>query len=164
MLHFRAFLMPVELRLSPEGRFHLAENKRNPERPFAFMATYASRLSVIGRVQHLPLERALNDYAASSSACPTWWSPHKPPRPTVSVRLGESTPLRLGAEALLDFRAAVTLDGDPLSEEEVRSLLASAELDRRRFRRAGGGSRDRGRRYVGRRRTCRRLRRRSGAT
>ena len=32
--------------------FHLAENKRDPECPFAFLATYAPRLSQAGRVQH----------------------------------------------------------------------------------------------------------------
>ena len=45
--------------------FHLAENKRDPERPFAFMATYTSRLSAAGRPQHLPLARALQEYAGS---------------------------------------------------------------------------------------------------
>ncbi len=39
--------------------FHLAENKRNAELPFAFMATYISRLSAQGREQHEPLARAI---------------------------------------------------------------------------------------------------------
>ena len=43
--------------------FHLAENKNNPAYPFAFMASYASRLSNMARVQHLPLGRALQEYA-----------------------------------------------------------------------------------------------------
>lgn len=43
--------------------FHLAENPRDPERPFAFMATYASRLSAQGNVQHLPLGQALKQFA-----------------------------------------------------------------------------------------------------
>ncbi len=42
--------------------FHLAENKRNPDYPFAFLATYAHRLSETGTVKHLPLGRALHDY------------------------------------------------------------------------------------------------------
>jgi SNF2 family DNA or RNA helicase len=43
--------------------FHLAENKRDPELPFAFLATYAPRLSKGGRVQYQPLGRALQEYA-----------------------------------------------------------------------------------------------------
>jgi SNF2-related domain/SNF2 Helicase protein/Helicase conserved C-terminal domain len=39
--------------------FHLAENKRNVELPFAFLATYSDQLSADGRVQHTPLGRAL---------------------------------------------------------------------------------------------------------
>ena len=45
--------------------FHLAENKRHPTHPFAFMASYASRLSSQSRVQHLPLGRALQEYAGA---------------------------------------------------------------------------------------------------
>ena len=45
--------------------FHLAENKRNPDWPFAFLATYSSRLSAHGKLQHLPLERALREYRAA---------------------------------------------------------------------------------------------------
>ncbi len=43
--------------------FHLAENKRDPDRPFAFLATYSHRLSANGQVQHLPLVQALKQYA-----------------------------------------------------------------------------------------------------
>jgi SNF2 family DNA or RNA helicase len=43
--------------------FHLAENKQDPEMPFAFMATYAPRLSKAGRVQYQPLGKALQEYA-----------------------------------------------------------------------------------------------------
>ena len=43
--------------------FHLAENKTNPDAPFAFLATYAARVSQQMRVQHLPLGRALQEYA-----------------------------------------------------------------------------------------------------
>ncbi len=45
--------------------FHLAENKRDESHPFAFMATYTSRLSAQGRAQHLPLSRALQEYAGA---------------------------------------------------------------------------------------------------
>jgi non-specific serine/threonine protein kinase len=44
---------------------HLAENKRDAESPFAFLATYVSRLSPQGKVQHEPLARALQQYAGA---------------------------------------------------------------------------------------------------
>src|SRR5258707_14650318 len=44
---------------------HLAENKRDEENPFAFLATYVSRLSAQGRVQHEPLGRALQQSAGA---------------------------------------------------------------------------------------------------
>jgi len=43
--------------------FHLAENKNDARFPFAFLATYAPRLSSAGRVQYQPLGRALQEYA-----------------------------------------------------------------------------------------------------
>jgi len=43
--------------------FHLAENKRDPERPFAFLATFTEKVSAAGQIQHLPLARALQRYA-----------------------------------------------------------------------------------------------------
>jgi len=44
---------------------HLAENKRNPEYPFAFIATYVHKVSGQARPQHLPLGRALKEYAGA---------------------------------------------------------------------------------------------------
>lgn len=46
--------------------FHLAENKRDPQRPFAFLATYTHRLSGQARLQHLPLADALKTYAGAN--------------------------------------------------------------------------------------------------
>jgi len=43
--------------------FHLAENRRDPEYPFAFLATYAPGLTGTARVQYLPLSKALREYA-----------------------------------------------------------------------------------------------------
>jgi hypothetical protein len=57
--------------LSPQwsavGRvhFHLAENRDDPERPFAFLATYTTGLGDRGRVQHAPLGQALRQYAGA---------------------------------------------------------------------------------------------------
>jgi SNF2-related domain/SNF2 Helicase protein/Helicase conserved C-terminal domain len=168
-------------RLVGRVTFHLAENKRNAEHPFAFLATYTSRLSARGRPQHRPLRDALREYArqqkreallsllapvhraAQRSALvrelvhsnevfepqalsaaeaysflqeipvleesglivrvPDWWNAKRPPRPLVSVKIGqERTPL-LGAESLMDFSVAVVLDGQPLGDEELDALL-----------------------------------------
>ena len=45
--------------------FHLAENKRDPNYPFAFIATYVHKVSRQARLQHLPLNRALKEYAGA---------------------------------------------------------------------------------------------------
>ncbi|MEX0775712.1 MAG: DEAD/DEAH box helicase [Phycisphaeraceae bacterium] len=45
--------------------FHLAENKREPDRPFAFLATYATGFGIGGRLKHLPLRQALEQYAGA---------------------------------------------------------------------------------------------------
>lgn len=47
--------------------FHLAENKRDPDFPFAFLATYAPRISNSGRVQYQPLNKALTEYAGEGN-------------------------------------------------------------------------------------------------
>ena len=162
--------------------FHLAENKRDPDYPFAFLASYSSRLSAQGRAQHLPLGRALQEYAGSKNRAallsllqpihraaeritwvkemveagdiysplawtptdayrllkdvptleesglivrvPDWWKACRPPRPVVSVTVGNST--KISTDALLDFSVAVTFDGQPLDEKELRAILESS--------------------------------------
>lgn len=47
--------------------FHLAENKNDPDFPFAFMATYAPEISAQGRIRHQPLSRALREYAGAKN-------------------------------------------------------------------------------------------------
>ncbi len=47
--------------------FHLAENKRDDECPFAFLATYAPRLIDGRRVEYLPLGRALEEFAGAKN-------------------------------------------------------------------------------------------------
>jgi hypothetical protein len=161
--------------------FHLAENKRDPEYPFAFLATYSNRLSAQGRPQHLPLGRALQEYAGVKNhsallsllqpvhqaaeriawvkemveagdiytslawtpadahrllkdvptledsglivRVPDWWKTSRPPRPTVSVTVGNQS--KIGVDALLDFSVSVTFEGEPLNEKELRALLES---------------------------------------
>lgn len=164
--------------------FHLAENKRNPEYPFAFLATYTHRISDQGRVQHLPLGRALEEYAGARNRAalaalllpvqraaeksplarelldsravfhpqtwrpaqalaflknlplfeasgvtvriPDWWKAGRPPRPQVTVRLGDQPSSQLGKDGLLDFHVELTVDGEPLSAAERQAILEAA--------------------------------------
>ncbi|MCL2306589.1 MAG: DEAD/DEAH box helicase, partial [Planctomycetaceae bacterium] len=45
--------------------FHLAENKRDETRPFAFMATYTDKVSAGAKPVQLPLSKALTEYASA---------------------------------------------------------------------------------------------------
>lgn len=47
--------------------FNLAENKQDPDYPFAFIATYAASLSSSRDVQHKPLRHALQEYAGNTN-------------------------------------------------------------------------------------------------
>ena len=47
--------------------FNLAENRRDDEAPFAFLATYTTQLSTEAKAQHLPLGRALSEYAGAAN-------------------------------------------------------------------------------------------------
>ncbi len=165
--------------------FNLAENRRDPDAPFAFLATYTTRLSAQAKAQHLPLGKALSEYAGAankerllsllvpvqraSEICPwlkamvdageifhplRWsarealqvlrdvpqlesagvvvrmpaaWRGNRPPRPRVTGSVGGKAPTGLGRDALLDFQMEVTLDGESLTEAEVRELLAKSD-------------------------------------
>ena len=64
-----AFLQERAPKWHQVGRvcFHLAENRNDEARPFAFMATYASGFGAAGRVKHLPLRKALEQYAGAKN-------------------------------------------------------------------------------------------------
>ncbi|MBL7044912.1 MAG: DEAD/DEAH box helicase [Pirellulaceae bacterium] len=47
--------------------FHLAENRRDPDYPFAFLATYVPSLAGGSRVQYQPLRKALQQYAGAKN-------------------------------------------------------------------------------------------------
>ncbi|MDA0765874.1 MAG: DEAD/DEAH box helicase [Verrucomicrobia bacterium] len=92
--------------------FHLAENKRDPDYPFAFLATYAPSLSTTGTVQYQPLGKALQEYAGERNR-------------SVLVKL--LTPVQRAAESLA-FVAELVETGDifhPLSwtPQEAHQLL-----------------------------------------
>jgi len=64
-----AFLTKHAPAWSRVGRItlHLAEQKNDPEFPFAFMASYASGLSHSGRLTQIPLGRALQEYSGTKN-------------------------------------------------------------------------------------------------
>jgi non-specific serine/threonine protein kinase len=165
--------------------FNLAENRKDEEAPFAFLATYTTRLSAHAKPQHLPLGQALREYAGAvnkqrllsllvpvqraAESCPwlrtmvdtgeifhplRWqpeeayrllsdlpnlesaglvvrtpaiWKANRPPRPRVTASIGGKPPSGMGADALLDFRMEVTLDGERLTAAEVKDLLARSD-------------------------------------
>jgi non-specific serine/threonine protein kinase len=66
----RAALLALHPSWAGVGRvhFHLAENKRDPEHPFAFLATYTEGLSPKGTPLHRPLGEALRASAGKADA------------------------------------------------------------------------------------------------
>ena len=58
---------------------------------------------------------------------PPAWRANRPPRPQVTGTVGARKPSALGLEGVLDFRMAVTLDGEALSEKEIAALLAGTD-------------------------------------
>ena len=47
--------------------FHLAENKLNTDRPFAFLATYSTGFGLEGKLKYLPLKEALKQYSGENN-------------------------------------------------------------------------------------------------
>jgi non-specific serine/threonine protein kinase len=47
--------------------FNLAENRKDLDAPFAFLATYTTRLAANAKAQHLPLGKALGEYAGAAN-------------------------------------------------------------------------------------------------
>lgn len=67
-LDLQAFVRTLNPAWNLVGRVHfnLAENRRDPEAPFAFMATYTTALSTQAKPQHVPLGQALRQYAGAA--------------------------------------------------------------------------------------------------
>ncbi len=65
----QSFLKSLNPAWNLVGRVHfnLAENRRDADAPFAFMATYTTRLSAQAKAQHLPLGQALREYAGAAN-------------------------------------------------------------------------------------------------
>lgn len=165
--------------------FYLAENPKDPNAPFAFLATYTTGLSAHGKAQHLPLSQALREFSGpqkksqllsllmpvqrAAKTCewvaqmvetgeiyhplrwqvseavqflkdlpaieaagivvrmPAQWRGQRPSRPKVRAALGSKPPSNLGIDAMLDFEMSVSIDGDPLTPEEIRAMLAGQD-------------------------------------
>ena len=163
--------------------FHLAENKRNPDHPFAFLATFANGLTPQGKLRHEPLGRSLEQFSGAKNRAglinlltpvakaaeslswvrellesqdiyqalawaaaeayqflkavpqleasglivrvPDWWNARKPPRPQVNVKVNSGTTTGINVDALLQFSADVSLEGETLSEAELAELMAA---------------------------------------
>jgi len=67
-------------------------------------------------------------YEKSGILCrmPDWWK-KRAHVPTVQIRIGQNPVSRLGLNAMLDFHAKISVDGEPLTEQEIRALLLEAE-------------------------------------
>lgn len=161
--------------------FHLVENRKNQERPFAFLATYTVKLGTSDRIRHVPLKGALQEYAndndkllellatvnkvaknnplissfnqsgelfnpigltasealeflksvpefeSAGILCriPRWWKGTK--KVTVSLSMGNTIPSKINFNALLDFRAELTVDNESITEGEARQILEQSE-------------------------------------
>src|SRR5712671_786256 len=68
-LSVQAFLKGRHPAWNLVGRVHfsLAENRKDEEAPFAFLATYTTRLSAEAKAQHMPLGKALQEYAGAKN-------------------------------------------------------------------------------------------------
>jgi superfamily II DNA or RNA helicase len=168
--------------------FHLAENKRSEEFPFAFLATYVTGMNEGGKPQQLPLSRAMQELskgndrgallklirpvvdaskaskivlqllntgklyqplmwtarqayeffrdipkfesAGISTRVPDWWNAKRPPRPKVSITVGDrkrSPDSVVGVEAMLDFTVDIAIDGDKLTPNELDMIFNSTQ-------------------------------------
>ena len=56
---------------------------------------------------------------------PKAWSQKRPPRPKIQVQIGDQSAIKLGADSLLDFNVHMTLNGEKLTPQELKQLLAS---------------------------------------
>jgi non-specific serine/threonine protein kinase len=58
---------------------------------------------------------------------PGTWRATRPPRPQVTGIVGAKPPTGVGADALLDFRVEVTLDGERLTAAEIEQLVGASD-------------------------------------
>ncbi len=56
-----------DLQLAGRVFFHLVESKKDASAPFAFLATYSTRIGEEGKTHHVPLKNALSEYGSDRS-------------------------------------------------------------------------------------------------
>ncbi len=161
--------------------FHLVENKKEGDYPFAFLATYATK-DENGKVHHVPLQYALAEYKTERNkllellSClnraaevseiigsfvetgemfhplrltsaeayqilkdipvieetgivcriPNWWRKNTY-GVSMSINLGEEKPTFVGLDSIFRMSPKLTVDGVPLTQKEIRELLAQTE-------------------------------------
>lgn len=55
---------------------------------------------------------------------PNWWNPKKPPRPQITIAVGNANASAVGLDALLDFNMGFSLpDGETLTVQELEELM-----------------------------------------
>lgn len=72
-------------------------------------------------------EVAMMEDAGLVVRMPNWWSTSRPPRPQVSVRIGDRKQSMLGLVQALDFNIEIALEGEPLTADEQKQLLAARD-------------------------------------
>ena len=170
-----------KLRVPERVFFHLVENDKDSENPFAFLATYATKTED-GVIRHMPLSYALEEFRHDRSrlltllSClnqasdvspliaqivasgemfhplrftsqeafeflksvpqiedcgiicrvPNWWK-RKYAGISVDIRLGEEKPSMLGSDSLIQMQPQLSVDGIPLTREEIEGLLKQTD-------------------------------------
>lgn len=171
-----------EIHLLGRVYFHLVENANSAEYPFAFLATYSTRLANESKEKHIPLKFALKEYAHSHQdmlellttietaakkstlihdllesgeifhplrwkaeealtflreikiyeesgilcRIPNWWRGSSAGI-QVSIKVGNSTPKRVGMESLLTFDATLLLGDQVITQSEAQKILEESQ-------------------------------------
>ncbi|MCR5789967.1 MAG: DEAD/DEAH box helicase [Lachnospiraceae bacterium] len=169
------------LRVPERIFFHLVENREEPDYPFAFMATYSTRIKGKG-ISHKPLQYALTEYKTDRDkllillSClnrvsevspligefvrsgemfhplrltapeayqflkdvpaiektgiicriPNWWK-RNASQIFMNVNIGQDKVPLLGLESMIAMVPELTVDGVPLTKQEIERLLAETE-------------------------------------
>jgi SNF2 family DNA or RNA helicase len=72
-------------------------------------------------------DTALFEQAGIAIKIPNWWKAKHANKPTIKIHIGEEVPSKLGFDGLLDFKAYLSLNDEPLTEEEMRDLMLRSE-------------------------------------
>ena len=72
-------------------------------------------------------DTALFEKAGIAVKIPNWWKAKHTNKPTIKIHIGEETPSKLGFDGLLDFKAYLSLNDEPLTEEEMCDLISRSE-------------------------------------